>query len=127
MNLTKQNWPGGWNPSQSEINGDPNSLLRMDNLQMDETGSTSLVKGITQIGSFPTYVADIYSKIIGAQEAIWVGLDVDGSAILRSLSGTFTDTVTVCNGNSRNVFGDCLGQVLCISGNVAVKDNGGTS
>ena len=127
MNLTKLNWPGGWNPSQSEINGDPGSLLRMDNLQMDQTGSTSLVKGITQIGAFSDYVADIYSKVIGAQEAIWVGLNISGSAILRSLSGTFADSVTVCNGNGRNVFGDCLGQVLCISGNVAVKDNGGST
>lgn len=123
-NLTKQNWPGGWNPSQSEINGDPNALLRMDNLQQDETGSTTLVRGILQIGAFQDYVADIYSKVIGAQEVIWVGLNVNGAAILRSKNGNFTDTVTVCNGNGRNVFGDCLGQVLCISGSVAKKDDG---
>lgn len=123
-NLTRQNWPRGWNASQSEINGDPSALLRMDNLQEDETGGTSLVAGITSIGAFSDYVADIYSKVIGANELLYVSLNANGSSILRSKSGNFDDTITISNGNARGCFGDCLGQVICISGNQLKKDDG---
>jgi hypothetical protein len=128
MNLTKQNWPLGWTPSADSVNGDPSGLLRMDNLQMDETGVLSLVRGIQQLNgsSLGDYVSDIYSKVIGASETIWVGLNGLGLSVKRSKNGTFSDAVTIGAGDARAVFGDCLGQVLITAGALRKKDDGTT-
>lgn len=126
MNLTRKNWINGWDPSSDPVNGDPQSLQRMDNLQWDETGVLSLVRGLKQVNKtvFTDYVNSIYSKIINTNESIWCGLGFNGKRIVRSLIGDFSDTVIVADGDDQSAFGDALGQVICCAGSVRKKDNG---
>lgn len=126
MNLTKTNWPAGWNPSADPVNGDPNSLQRMDNLQWDEQGVLTLVRGLQQINTAPfsSYVNNIYSKIINGHEVLWVGLGFNGALVQRSILGNFNDAVTVVNGSDQVAFGDALGNVLICAGSQRIKDDG---
>src|SRR5437899_11660989 len=103
MNLTKLNWPKGWVPSEDPVNGDPNGLLRADNLQQDEDGVLGIVRGLQKVNTSPftDYVSDIYSKVINNKEILWAGLNINGKQVLRSRNGTFSDSVTVCSGSDR--------------------------
>src|SRR5216684_2143755 len=124
--ITKTQWQLGWEPSADPINGSPEGLIRMDNLQQDETGILSLVRGSKRlnVNNFTDYVSTLYSKAIGGAEVIWAGLNDLGRTVLRSRSGDFTDQVVVSNGNDKAVFGDCLGQVVIFNGINRKKDDG---
>lgn len=126
MNLTRLNWPHGWTPGADPVNGDPNGLLRMDNLQMDETGATTLVRGLKILNAAPLsdFVDVLYSKLLNNKDVLWAALNNESTSVIRTNSGDFTDAITVCNGNSRTAFGDALGQVLVCSGTPRKKDNG---
>lgn len=125
MNLTKTNWPLGWTPSADLNNGDPNGLVRMDNLQLEESGAIGLVRGFTELGSnFSDFVSDIYSKVVDGVEAFWVGLN-NGVFVFRYGDITFSSPTTVLSGGgTRPAFGDGLGQVIACSGTQKKKDDG---
>lgn len=125
-NLTKTNWERGWVPSEDPINGDPSGLVRADNMQLDEDGVLSLIRGMQQVGgSFSDYVSDGYAKYFGSQEAIYVALNANGHTVQRSLAGDFSDITTIiASGTARACFGDALGNVICCAGGARVKDNG---
>ena len=127
MNLTKLNWPAGWTPSADPVNGDPSGLLRMDNLQQDETGATTLVRGLEQLATFSDYVDNLYAKSFNAKECTYAALNINSSQILRSADGSFDDTVQIGTGNGQSAFGDALGQVLICAGTTRLKDNGVTT
>jgi len=121
LNLTKTYWPAGWLPDADLVNGDPNGLIRMDNLRLDETGVLSLVKGIKQIGTgFSDYVDRIFARGINGTETYWLGLGGSGRSIVRG-SSSFTQ---VASGTNRACFGDALGNVLILAGQTRKKDNG---
>jgi len=127
-NLTRTDWPLGWVPSSDRVNGDPGGLLRMDNLQRDEFGALTIVRGIqrtSSTGAFDNYVDQIYSKLIINQEILWVALGPTSATILRSKIGDFSDSVSA-SGNDRASFGDALGQVLILAGTTRIKDDGTT-
>jgi hypothetical protein len=129
MNLTKTQWPLGWIPSADPMNGPVECLIRMDNLQQDEIGAISLVRGLKRVSAANTlidYPNDIYSKIINGQELLWAGLNSAGREVVRTKVGDFSDAVTVCSGNARATFGDALGEVLICNGTQRKKDNGTT-
>lgn len=126
MNLTYQNWPLGWVPSQDAVNGNPQGLMRMDNCYLDELGVLSLVRGIQIINpnAFNNYPDRIYSKILKTNtEAVWVTLGGNATPILRSTLGNFTDQVAIGSGTDRGCFGDCLGEVLVCAGTTRLKDD----
>ena len=126
-NITRTDWPLGWVPSSDAVNGDPAGLLRMDNLQRDEFGALTLVRGIQRVsagGAFDNYVDQIYSKLIGNQEVLWASLGPIGQSVLRSGAGDFGSGTADIGGNDRTSFGDALGQVLILSGSTRVKDTG---
>jgi hypothetical protein len=127
--LIRKQWPLGWNPSADPVNGDPTGLLRMDNLRQDEIGVLSLVRGIQQVNvdDFPDFVSKIYSKNIAGIDMIWVAIGENGSYVVRSANGTFTDSLILGAGNAPACFGDCLGEVLCLAGQLRIKDNGTTA
>ena len=62
MNLTRTNWPSGWVPSNDAVNGDPNGLLRMDNLRIDKLGVIGLIDGQQKVaGTASGYYSAFYS------------------------------------------------------------------
>lgn len=127
MNLTRRNWGLGWTPSVDPVNGNPGGLLRMDNLYLDEEGAVTLAAGIKEIaGGFSDYIDRIYSKQIGSNESIWVGLHNPCTSLQRSAAGDFSDRVTLASGafGSRACFGDGLGRVFVVAGDTRLKDSG---
>ena len=124
--LTRKNWPLGWTPSADLVNGSPEGLLRMDNLQQEEDGSIGIVRGFRELGNaFPDFVSDIYSKVINGQELIWVGLNL-GREIFRTDLNFGAQTLISSGGGTRPAFGDGLGQVIACSGSQKKKDDGTT-
>lgn len=126
MNLTYQNFPQGWVPAQDAINGDPQALLRMDNLRLDKDGIVSLVDGMQlATASFSDFVSALYSKIVGGTEYIWAATGYTSATVTRT-SGFFGGTsLIVAGGGSPNgpaSFCDALGFVICTAGNLRTKD-----
>jgi len=126
MNLTKQNWPLGYTPSEDAVNGNPNGLMRMDNCYLDELGVLSLTQGIQRLNAsaFSTFPYQIYSKILaGNKEAIWASLGLSSTQIIRSAKGDFSDTTVIGSGTDKGAFGDCLGEVIVFAGSTRLKDS----
>lgn len=128
MNLTKTSWPGGWNPSSDNINGDPNSLLRMDNLQQEQNGAIGLVRDFKEIGSqFADIITDIHSKSFNGLDYIWVGLNNGRSVKEIAIDGTqrFTGDI-LSGGGTKPVLDDVYGFLIACSGSQRVKWDGVT-
>src|ERR1022692_3153452 len=123
MSNTKTDWKLGWTPSADSMNGSPEGLVRMDNIQQEEDGCLTLVRGFSQLGgTFPDFVSDLYGKVINGQEFLWVGLNL-GREVVRADSQLGNQVVVLSNGGARPCFGDALGQVLAISGQQKKKDD----
>lgn len=126
MNLTKTNWPGGWNPSSDAINGSPDALLRMDNLQQEQDGAIGLIRDYKNVGPpFEDVITDIYTKSFGGIDYLWLGLNngravkeikIDGS---QRFSGNILE-----NGGTRPVLGETFDYLLALSGNQRKKFDG---
>lgn len=127
--LTRTSWPLGWNPSQDASNGDPNGLLRMDNLQLDETGVLSLARGNTTLNAaaFSDYIDRIYTKTVNGTDLTWIALNRSSVSIRRSTDKFASNNVEIATmGGERAAFADCLGQILITAGDIKKKDDGTT-
>lgn len=129
--LGQRGFSGGWKPDQEDTNADPNCLLRMDNLFIDEHGAIELVRGTQKINKNPLggYVNKIYSRYINGTLYRYVSYSgLTGGIVVRDLStGNFADataTLILVNGNIiRTCFGNGFGEVFIASGNQRIKDN----
>lgn len=75
MNLTRNNWQGGWLPSDDATNGRNNGLLRMDNCRLDENNIVSLCPGTRKIGTeYPGFIHSLYSTYFNAAKKRFLGL-----------------------------------------------------
>ena len=123
MNLTRVNWPQGWRPSDNDVNGSPQGLLRMDNLCYDENGILSLVRGNDPITAAPLdyFVHTVYSKKINGTKHRFVGLT--DSSVRSTTTDTFANLFT---GGSIGyaAFTSGLGFVYVFSGNERKKYDG---
>lgn len=125
MNLTKTSWPGGWNPSQDDVNGSSDALLRMDNLRQNELGVLALTRGMQKLNAaaLSDYVSRIYSKIINNVEYIWSALNAATTNLIRSGDNFNSYTSIGSNGGNQACFGDALGKVLICAGSIRIKDS----
>ncbi len=126
MNLTRTNWPLGWVPNNDAVNGNPDGLLRMDNLRIDKNGLVSLVDGHQQISSASDFVTKIHSKIQNGIEYLWLAYGTPVVQIYRSsgLSGFNTDMAVPGAGfpSAAAAFGDAFNYTLAMSGTLRTKD-----
>lgn len=124
-NLTKLNWPGGWNPSQDARNGDPNSLLRMDNLQQDQEGILGLARANAPVKSFSDVITGLYSKSYDGVDYIYAGIGSCKAVQEFKLDGTQRFTGNIIDSAIGNpVFGDAYGNVLVTAGKQRKKFDG---
>src|SRR5665213_847145 len=126
-NLTKLNWPGGYNPSQDAINGNPATLLRADNLQQEQEGSLGLCRPNKSIKTFNDVITNFYSKTYSGIDYIYAGIGNCQSVQEFLLDGSQRFTGDIISGaNGRPVFGDAYGLVLACAGTQRNKFNGAT-
>lgn len=127
MNLTRTNWPLGWIPASNDLNGNPEGLLRADNLELDELGVISLVNAAQKLNSTPFSgeVIQIFSKFIGNTKYRYIALN--NGIILRS-NDDFSTNLELVSGETftRAAFGSFLGQNLICAGSKKLKDDGTT-
>lgn len=126
-NLTKLNWPAGWNPSEDFINGNPNGLLRMDNLQQDQEGALGLARANKAVKSFDDVITGFYSKSYDGVDYVYVGIGNCKSVQEFKLDGSQRYTGKIIDSAIGNpVFGDAYGNVLVTAGKQRKKFDGGS-
>jgi hypothetical protein len=108
----------GWVPSDDLVNGRKNGLFKMDNLELDKTGSLSLQGGTSVVGSAYSYNAHtLFSNVISGTRCDYLA-DTNGG-IFRN--GTSIGT----GGDSANAaFCTAFDFTLATSGNTRLKDSG---
>lgn len=126
--MTRKEWIG-WKPCQSEINGDPTGLLRMDSLHLDDDGNLSLIPGSKKVsGQFTGNIRKIFSRYMGGKKLRYVHND---GPILRNYGGSASVSVfdkgfIGSSGSQTNyaAFGVCFGQVIACTGSNKRMDDG---
>jgi hypothetical protein len=127
MNLTRKSWNLGWLPVNDALNGNPEGLLRADNLELDELGVVSLANTSAKLNStaLGAEVVQLYSKLIGNTKYRYAVLS--NGTVLRS-NDNFSSYTVIATGESitRVGFASVLGQNLICAGNTRLKDDGTT-
>src|SRR5215471_19038122 len=116
QSLRLNDFSGGWSPANNEKNGAPNQLLQMDNVELDENGSLSLVGGNISQANLGVTAYEIYSAVIGGVRNDFCACTdgtvkyANGSTVTLLLSGgdnnntafsTAYDFVLICSGNQK--------------------------
>lgn len=117
-NITHKDFSGGWRPSDDAINGAPNGLLKMDNLDLDTNGALSLIGGTSTVGStYGTNLHTLYSKTLNGTRTNY-GADTAGVI--------FRDNTSIGTGGDATIaaFGNAFNYVLACSGTKRIKDTG---
>jgi hypothetical protein len=127
MNLTRKSWNLGWLPVNDAHNGNPEGLLRADNLELDELGVLSLANSSLKLNSssLSGEVIQLYSKTIGNTKYRYAVLS--NGTIVRS-NDNFTSQTELVTGEAitRVGFASVLGQNLICAGSTRLKDDGTT-
>lgn len=127
--IIQKTWRSGWRPGDDEMNrdpvtpysADPNGLLRMDNLFLDDDGAVTLCRG-SGLVSTGAAVINIYSKVIAGAKQRYRAHST--GTITRGLDGT--GTTVISGGVNHAAFGNGFGQVFVASGSKTAKDDGTT-
>jgi len=115
-----KDFSAGWTPSDDVVNGRPNAMLQMDNLELDKNGALQLIGGtrVKQSG-FPATAHTLFSRYIN-------GTRHDYSALTNG-SVWRDNTSIMIGGDSQNAaFGTAFNFTLICSGNSRWKDTGTT-
>lgn len=130
--LGQDNFSSGWTPSDNELQGDPNGLLRMDNLQLDERGAITLTRGMTkQSQLFTKPVQSIFSKTLNNKKIRYVGIGDSSIAqsgeFLRDIGATKTFTAFPGGGSihpTEHAYTSAMNYVIIASSTTKKKDDG---
>lgn len=135
MDFTRKSWPAGWTPCESEINGNPNGLLRMDNCVLDFNGEVKIIQGTKKVGTttgggaaFSGAISRMYSRYMGSNKYRYAH---DGTSVLRNYGAGASETVydkSILTGGSSALcaFGAGFNAVLVCSGTEKILDFGST-
>ncbi len=116
--ILNNNFSAGWVPSDDQVNGRPNGLLMMDNVELDRNGALQLVGGTELLyGAFPSYAHTLFSRFINGVRADYLALA--NSTVYRG------NTQIVSGGDSQiAAFGTAFNYTLICSGSQRFKDDG---
>ena len=124
--LTRTTFDMGWYPSADAINGPKNSLLRMDNCDLDEQGAVALRPGSARIqanGLADPSIDSIFSLKLNGATRRYVGA---GNHVYHDGTGTLTATAATIAGAGDISFGAHQGQVLYARSTSKKKHDGTT-
>lgn len=126
MNLTRNNWQGGWLPSDDATNGRNNGLLRMDNCRLDENNIVSLCPGTRKIGSeYPGYIHSIYSSFFNSAKKRFLGLGTGDVVLVED--DAQTQVLLQAGHPEYATFNTAYGHVLIGSAAKLIKFDGSTA
>jgi hypothetical protein len=117
-NITKRDFSGGWRPGDDPINGAPNGMLQMDNVDLDTNGAINLSGGTAVVGTaYASNLHSIYSRTMGGTRKIY-SADTAGAI--------FRDNTSIGTSGATDIaaFGTAFDYVLTCSGNTRKKDTG---
>ena len=139
-NISRKGWTNGWEPNSDPIGGNPNGLLRMDNLTLDQDGAISLARGTAVISSptLPGYINKLYSRVTaGTNLGAWAPSQAKlryistGGNVYRnydpagqSLTNFGVPVITGASDTTSAAFGTMYGQNIVCCGTTNVKDAG---
>lgn len=111
----------GWCPSDDPLNGRPNALLRMENVELDSNGGLIMSGGtVRQLSVFTNTLHSLYQKYIGATSYIYSG-DTAGVVFRNNAS------IKTSGSTTRAAFGAAFNYVFGFSGNKRFRDDGTTT
>jgi hypothetical protein len=122
--LTRKNWERGWIPSDNNVGGRKDGLLRMDNLYLDDKGIVSLVPGLRRLNDSPLNgsVHSLYSENFSQGKVRFAGLS-NGDVIAADAEFNASAAI-ISGGNPENAaFATAYGLVFCASGEKVVRYN----
>lgn len=112
----------GWTPDADAVNADPSSLLRADNLTLDELGALTLRRGMTCVNPgdpLPdTNINALFSVII---DGVKVRYAAAGDNVYRNQTDPLGPTF---DGTGDVAFGSYLGRVVMARGTTKKKHDG---
>ncbi len=117
-NITHKDFSGGWMPGNDPINGSPNALLKMDNVDLDTNGALSMIGGTAVVGSaYANNLHTLYSRTMGGSRKVY-GADTAG-VILR-------DNTSIGTGGDSTIaaFSTAFDYTIACSGTKRIKDTG---
>lgn len=125
--LGQRDFSQGWRPDDDAVNGHPAGLTRMDNVNLDENGALTLVRGTQKVStSLGTAPFRVFSRYLNGQKYRYCA-NLDGT-VKRSVNESTTFSNIITGGSSNRCgFGVALGNVLITSGTSKKKDNGTVS
>ena len=121
---TRKLFTKGWTPSDSPINGRPDGLLVMDNLDLDANGEVRLVYGTKKVfeDDYGSPAHSIYSVYLSSLNALTYYLATEDGKVFRN-----TDDIANAAGSTvRAAFGQAFNRVFICSGDFRVRDTGTT-
>ena len=125
--VRRYGFPKGWQPSDDAVNASPDSVLRADNLLMDEHGVLALRLGSSKINSLALGSSDIRSlyafQIAGTLHRL---AQAGGSVYSESGSGAYSSIVSGFDSSLDVQFTSYLGYAFMASGIVKKKYDGTT-
>ena len=116
--LLHRDFSAGWCPSDSAVDGRPNCLLKMDNLELDRNGALSLIHGTRVLYSgFGAQAHTMFSRFID-------GVRYDYSATQNG--SVYRNSASIITGgdNKNAAFGTAFNYTLICSGTQRKKDTG---
>lgn len=127
--LTRTKWPLGWTPSSND-NGDPNGLLRMHNLKLDDLGALTLQRGVVNVNQnqFEGFCHTVYSRFIGSTKFRFAALST--GSVYASSNNFVNSAVPISAGTGSGIkarFSSILGSVFISSGKTRAKFDGNSN
>jgi len=119
--LMIKDFAAGWCPSDDAVNGRPNGLLQMDNIELDTNGALALIGGTSvKYTGYSANAHTLFSRYFGSNRIDYSAL-ADGS-VWRNGSSIIT------GGDSTNAaFSTAFNFALICSGSQRYKDSGSGS
>jgi len=122
MNLTRNNWTGGWNPANDPINGNVTQPLMMENLCLDKDGALSLVKGTKVVsGPYEDFPIALFSTHAENTKFRYTALN-NGKIFRQDMNTSLNEEICRGGGNFC-VFGTGWGETFICTPGHRFKDN----
>lgn len=116
--ITYNDFSAGWCPSDNDFHGRKNALLAMDNVELDQNGALTQIRGEQLVRSgLPGNAHTLYSRIMGGARHDYAALG--GGQVYRDSTSIVTGGDT-----SRAAFGTAFNFTLIASGTQRKKDTG---